>query len=166
MEKCVCECKQNKLQTAQNSHLAVEPAAPAISRLNVLIISNIASRLCTLQVIFCIIQASCQQSHEYGQHRAGLNAKVSGAWSEKFTRVLLLSKCLVLKCCVSNKKNIYISYLMVTRLFPVQISSVCSSMDVSNLAKLHFQKWCKTSFIELDLDFMFVILVVEYQICL
>lgn len=24
------ECKQNKLQTGQNSHLAVEPAAPAV----------------------------------------------------------------------------------------------------------------------------------------
>lgn len=31
MEKAsVCECKQNKLQTGQNSHLAVEPAAPAV----------------------------------------------------------------------------------------------------------------------------------------
>lgn len=26
----VCECKQNKSQTEQNSHLAVEPAAPAV----------------------------------------------------------------------------------------------------------------------------------------
>ena len=61
----VCECKQNKLQTGQNPHLAVEPAAPAVlCREKMCWLFQISRRifLHSKRYFFALFRRSCQQS--------------------------------------------------------------------------------------------------------
>lgn len=94
-EVSVCECKQNKSQTGQNSHLAVEPSAPA--HRNVLIISNIS--LAKI-FYFALFRCSCQQSHEDNVQGGGL---VRSTVCSFFFREIKIDKCANLKLDTSDR---------------------------------------------------------------